>query len=303
MIVPVPFQARETQLSLCQDYSVGEFFAMGCHCELLMETTDKEIANSLLTVARNEAWRLEALWSRYLPSSLVQRLNTHPERAVDVDVETAAVIEYCKKLWELSDGAFDITSGVLRKVWTFDGSCAVPSSAEVAQVLQRVGWQRVQWDPPTICMQPGMQIDFGGVGKEYAVDRCSQLLEAESTVSCLVNFGGDCAVSQPAQRPGGWQIGVERAAAPGQAQQVISLETGAIATSGSTYRYRLHEGKRLSHIMDARTGWPVASAPAAITVSSSTCLEAGMLATLACLQGEQAREFLSDAGVRAVVQD
>ena len=141
-------------------------------------------------------------------------------------------------------------------------------------------------------MRPGMQIDLGGVGKEYAVDLCSARLAQHSDISCLVNFGGDCAVSRPPVLRAGWEVGIERVDTPGRASEKISLAVGALATSGNAHRFVWHEGKKLSHILDARTGWPVTHAPRSITVQATSCLEAGMFATLACLQGEGAAEIL-----------
>ncbi|MFK7913219.1 MAG: FAD:protein FMN transferase [Pseudomonadales bacterium] len=302
MIKPTPFSERESQLLVHADTSVGSFFAMGCPCEVLLETTDPVLAERLLAIVRDEAWRLEALWSRYLPTSLVQQLNQAPDKALSVDAETAKLLDYCEQLWTLSEGGFDITSGVLREVWHFDGSEGVPDEPVVAAVMQRVGWGRVRWNAPEIVMQPGMEIDFGGVGKEYAVDRCCQRLRAETVISALVNFGGDCGVSSRTQRESGWKIGVEAATRPGTAGNVLTLREGAVATSGSTYRYQDHNGQRLGHILDARTGWPVRNAPQSVTVTSDSCLEAGMLATLACLQGADAEDWLNDAGVVATVQ-
>jgi thiamine biosynthesis lipoprotein len=302
MSVPAPFQDRETSLTAKALYFVGDFFAMGCPCQVLIETGDIELAEMLLSKVRDEAWRIEALWSRYLPTSLIQQINEHPEQVHELDAETSAVIDYCKRLWELSDGAFDITSGVLREVWTFDGGTTVPSKFEVAGIMQNVGWHRVEWASPSIKMQQNMQIDLGGVGKEYAVDLCVTRLRQFSDVSCLVNFGGDCAVSHPPTRQPGWRVGVESADTPGSAQNSLSIATGALATSGNAHRYICHQGKRLSHILDARTGWPVRDAPRSVTVQAHSCLEAGMFATLACLQGPDAANVLTEADLMHWIQ-
>lgn len=303
MIIPTPFKDRTSELTVMPDYTLGYFFSMGCPCEVLMETDDAALAQELLTTAQDETWRLEALWSRYLDTSLVQQLNTNPTQAKDMDPETTALLAYCEQLWELSEGAFDVTSGVLRRLWTFDGATReFPTQAQVDEVLELVGWNQVSWQPPKLQMRAGMQIDFGGVGKEYAVDRCCDLLQRQSKISCLVNFGGDCAVSHPTQQRTGWQIGIENVATPGQASEVLTLSTGAVASSGSTHRYQLHNGKRLSHILNAKTGYPIEDAPLSVTVQAATCLEAGMLATLASLQGSEAKTFLEVEGITAHLQ-
>lgn len=303
MIKPTAFKDRTSELIVKPDYILGSFFAMGCPCEVLMETDDAALAQALLTTARDETWRLEALWSRYLDTSLVQQLNTNPTQAKDMDPETTALLAYCEQLWDLSEGAFDITSGVLRRLWTFDGTTRkLPTQAQVNEVLTLVGWNQVHWQPPKLQMRDGMQIDFGGVGKEYAVDRCCGLLQQQTEVSCLLNFGGDCAVTHPTQQRAGWQVGIENVSVPGQAKEMLTLSTGAVASSGSTHRYQLHNGKRLSHILNAKTGYPVEDAPLSVTVRAATCLEAGMLATLASLQGSQAKAFLEVENITAYLQ-
>jgi thiamine biosynthesis lipoprotein len=99
-----------------------------------------------------------------------------------------------------------------------------------------------------------------------------------------------------------WSVGVESLAAPGSPKENISLSEGALATSGNSHRYLERDGRRYSHILDARTGWPVVDAPGSVTVQASTCTEAGMFATLSSLKGVDAERFLADEGVTAWFQ-
>jgi thiamine biosynthesis lipoprotein len=302
MTRPEPFAARQTTLHAEDGYWVGGFFAMGCPCEVLVETSDKQTASEALRLARNEAWRIEQKWSRYLDASTLQSINSTAGSATEVDAETAGLLDYCKTLFELSNGAFDITSGVLREIWVFDGSDNIPTEQQVEQVMRRVSWNKVYWNSPVIQLKPDMQIDFGGVGKEYAVDLCCARIHAEISVSCLVNFGGDVGVTAaPKNRPG-WSVGVESVSNPGSPTKTIPLVHGGLATSGNSHRYLERNGVRYSHILDARTGWPVTDAPQSITVQATTCTEAGMFATLSCLQGANAEAFLNAEGITAWVQ-
>jgi thiamine biosynthesis lipoprotein len=168
----------------------------------------------------------------------------------------------------------------------------------VAGLLALVGWNKVRWQTPTLTLAPGMQIDFGGIGKEYAVDRAARIAADRSIASCLVNFGGDLAVTRPRRDGEPWKVGVEATRHEGQAARLILLRQGGLATSGDTKRYVVHGGKRYGHILDARTGWPVTGAPHSVTVAADTCTEAGMLATLSMLQGERAEEFLRELDVK-----
>ena len=272
---------------------------MGSPCEILVETGDEELARRVADAASAEAWRIEDKFSRYLPGNIVDRINRAGGEAVKVDDETARLIDFAATLHEVSAGKFDITSGILREVWTFDGSDRVPVAKDVAAILERVGWSKVRWDNPLLTLGPGMQIDLGGIAKEYAVDRTASLIAAQSDEACLVNFGGDLAALKAPLQSGAWQVGIEALNAERQvAQKRIRLEHGGLATSGDARRFLLKDGIRYSHILDPTTGWPVRNAPRSITVAADTCTQAGMLATLAMLNGPDAENFLEAQAVR-----
>ncbi len=257
------------------------------------------MAAELAHIAAREAWRIEDHLSRYLSDNIVDQINSADGATVEVDDETARLIEFSTQLHALSDGRFDITSGVLRQVWTFDGSDNIPADAAVSAVLEQVGWDRVTWTGSSITMPPAMEIDFGGVGKEYAVDRAATLVREQNDVSCLVNFGGDLAVSRAPLKREAWQIGIESLQGESEGpDRVISLAVGALATSGDARRFLLKYGIRYGHIIDPTTGWPVADAPRSVTVAADTCVQAGMLSTLAMLEGEGSEAFLEAQGVK-----
>jgi thiamine biosynthesis lipoprotein len=271
---------------------------MGSPCELLFDTGDESLAQALTTAAAGEAWRIEAQFSRYLPDNVVHRINIAAGRAITVDDETADLLDFAAALFGLSEGRFDISSGVLREAWNFDGGDQLPDAAAVAHVLKKVGWHKVSWVRPTLTMPAGMQIDFGGIGKEYAVDKAAGIIAELSNIPVLVNFGGDLFATAAARKQGGWQVGIEAYdAAESRAQRLIRLQNGALATSGDARRYILRDGIRYGHILDPHTGWPVRGAPRSVTVAADTCTEAGMIATLAMLRGNLAEEFLDQQGV------
>ncbi len=179
------------------------FVAMASPCELLLEAADTDAAREVGRVAAHEAWRVEAKFSRYRPDSILSVINRSQGHAVVVDGETAALIDYAAQCHALSQGRFDITSGVLRRCWTFDGSDRLPEPAAVAALLPLIGFEKLRWQAPRITLPPGMEIDFGGIGKEYAVDRVLALVAARFNGAALVNFGGDLAANRaPAQVPG-----------------------------------------------------------------------------------------------------
>lgn len=290
---------RLTHLAAKRGHLQGSFTAMGSPCSLLLETTDRSIAAELVQATADEAWRIEDKFSRYLPGNIIDRVNHSDGQPFEVDEETANLIDFAATLTEMSTGRFDITSGVLREVWTFDGSDNVPCAATVNAILERVGWFKADWSRPLLTLQPGMQIDLGGIGKEYAVDKAAAVLRERSDVACLINFGGDLFATDQSADVNGWKVGIETPDADGRVtSKIIRLMNGALATSGDARRFLMKDGIRYSHILDPLTGWPVADAPRSITVAADTCTQAGMLATLAMLQGKNAESFLSQQEIQ-----
>ena len=285
-------------LERANGYFVGRFQALGGPCEVLMDVADEALALRLLDLARGEAERIERKFSRYRQDNIIHCVNTAAGRPVEVDEETANLLDYADRCHQLSEGRFDVTTGVLREVWRFDGGDRVPSAAAVARVLERVGWHKVQWRRPVIALRAGMELDLGGIGKEYAVDSTVQLIRRHADAAVLVNYGGDLAATGPRAGDNPWIVGVEDPAAPGRASVgEIRLGHGGVASSGDARRFLLKDGVRYGHILDPRTGWPVVGAPRTVTVVAGTCTEAGMLATFAMLHGPEAEAFLRQQNV------
>jgi thiamine biosynthesis lipoprotein len=279
----------------CQPRDGGftlSFFSMASLCEILIDTQDKALAQKMGLIAANEAWRIEDKYSRYNQNSLCSKINTNAGEVTHIDQETYQLLEFAHQCYEMSEGAFDITSGILRQAWRFDGSDNIPSEESVEALLAFVGWHQVNYSPETFSMKQGMEIDFGGLGKEYAVDRAILLLSNIAKVPFLVNYGGDLAVSGKRQDNKAWQIGIEHPAFMSDKSTLVTVKEGAIATSGDANRFLLKDGQRYSHVLDVKTGWPIKNSPASITVAAPQCIQAGFLATLALLQGQNAEALL-----------
>jgi len=270
----------------------GRFQAMGSPCEVLTEAPSAKSAEDLTTQVATEAWRLEDKYSRYISGNVIDQINSARGRPVEVDEETAQLLDFSVIVYRLSNGAFDITSGVLRRAWKFDGSDKVPDAESVRGLLASIGWDKCEWQSPILKLRADMEIDLGGIGKEYAVDRAILLLRNAGNTPCLVNFGGDLAVTGPPGRRQAWGIGIEGSDS-GSAEKLIQLRQGGVATSGDARRFLLRDGVRYGHVLDPRTGWPVVDAPSSVTVAADTCTQAGMLATLAMLRGPSAETFLA----------
>ena len=273
------------------------FTAMASHCEILLPSMSEAVALEIGMIAAQEAWRVEKKYSRYRNDSVTSWLHANHGRTVVLDEETASLVTFSAQCFELSEGLFDITSGVLRRAWTFDGSDRIPQPAEIESLLARVGFHRLQWKSPCLMLPSGMELDFGGIGKEYAVDRAYVLLAAANPGAFLVNFGGDLRASGPPPH-GPWQVGIETPDTDREAKLLLDLEYGALATSGDARRYLVKDGIRYGHILNPLTGWPSADSPRSITVAGSCCTEAGLLSTVAMLHGSGAEAYLQQQGVR-----
>ena len=275
----------------------AQFTAMASPCEVLLAIDDMDAARLAGELASSEAWRIERKYSRYRDDSVISALNRSAGEFVPVDAETLSLLEFAGQCHRLSGGAFDITSGVLRRAWRFDGSNRLPTPAQIEALRARIGFDRLIWQEQALAVPEGMELDFGGIGKEYAVDRVLSQILGQFDVPMLVNFGGDLAANC-APSSGAWKVGVERPGTDRDARLLLDFERGGLATSGDTHRHIEHNGVRYSHILDVRTGWPVKDAPRSVTVAASSCVEAGLLSTLAMLQGPDAELFLEQQGAQ-----
>jgi thiamine biosynthesis lipoprotein len=276
---------------------------MASPCEVLVETRSAAEARDLTERVAACAWRIDDKFSRYRTDNIIAGINGSGGTPVTVDEETANLLDFSATLHRLSEGRFDITSGVLRRAWTFDGGARIPSQEMIDAILPFVGWDKARWQRPVLTLLPGMQIDFGGIGKEYAVDQAVGIAGHAADASALINFGGDLAITRPRRDGRPWRVGIESTQdSPRTAAGLIDLQHGALATSGDTYRFVLKDGKRYTHILDPRTGWPVEGAPRSVTVAAPTCTQAGMFTTLAVLRGADAETFLEAEGTRFWIQ-
>jgi thiamine biosynthesis lipoprotein len=275
-----------------------QFDAMASACEIIVEIDDQLLANKIGKAVSEEVWRIEDKYSRYNPESLCSQINQSNGKPITIDDETFALLNFADTFYQLSDGVFDLTAGVLRKVWIFDCSDKVPSNKSIAKTMGNVGWQKVKYDDKKIILLKDMELDFGGIGKEYAVDRSLLLINALTKQPVLVNLGGDLATNAARKNGEPWQVGVEHPGFVDKKTMVVSLFKGALATSGDAKRFLLKNGKRYSHILNAKTGWPIDNAPRSITVSAPKCIQAGLLATLALMQGDNAEQFLSEQEIK-----
>ncbi|MBY6185337.1 FAD:protein FMN transferase [Marinobacter hydrocarbonoclasticus] len=283
------------RLSRQHDHFVGRFEAMACECQILVRTADASLASRLLDAAALRTRAIEAKYSRYLPDNLCARINHSRGAPVPIDDETCRLLSFADTCYRLSGGLFDLTSGVLRQLWHFDGTGRVPQQTEIDALLPRIGWEKLQWNRDWVVLPPGMELDFGGIGKEYAVDCVAALMAELTSQPTLVNFGGDLALSRPVSSP--WRIGLSQGRRCNGPVHVIEVYQGALATSGDTERFIDHQGRRYSHLLNPKTGWATAGGPSQLTVAGGSCLQAGLLSTLSLLHGSDAEAYIQAQNV------
>jgi thiamine biosynthesis lipoprotein len=279
---------------------IGRFSAMASPCELLIETQDSLLANHLTSLAYKETKRIEQKFSRYLPNNPMAKINHSMGKAVVIDDEIFRLLEFANSCFGLSEGKFDITSGVLRQAWKFDGSDKLPTPEAVKALMPYIGWQKVKYDQSSITLAKGMELDFGGIGKEYAVDCVAKMCtEYAPKTSVVVNFGGDIQVTRARHNTQPWHIGIESPEDESKNTiHTLKIISGGLATSGDARRYLLKDGKRYSHILNPETGYPIENAARSVTVAAPHCIQAGLLATLALLKGAKAEAFLEEQRVK-----
>jgi len=261
-------------------------------------------AEALARAVEDEARRVEVKFSRYRETSVVSAINRDAGRTpVAVDEETDFLVGAALNLWKDSHGRFDPTVGVLRKAWDFKAG-RVPAPEEVAALLPLVSGAFVSRRDGTVFLRKaGMEIDLGGVGKEYAVDRAAAVLREADVSSAFVEFAGDVRTvgSRGDGRP--WRVGIAHPRREGKVAFALNVRGEAgIATSGDYERGFVKDGVRYHHILDATTGWPARGVASATAVAPTT-FEAGRFATLAVLFGPDAGFELLDrtAGVEGAL--
>lgn len=274
------------------------FKAMGSPCEVQLYAQDKSTAQHLANLAIADVERLENRYSRYRNDSLLSAIN-HVAAAggsISVDDETASLLNYADTCHQQSDGMFDITSGLLRQAWNFK-SGLLPEEKQIQQLLGRIGWRKVRWEAPTIKFEPGMELDFGGIVKEYAADRLATILWNVGVYHGLVNLGGDIRIIGPHPDGKPWRIGIQHPCKPGRESiETIALHQGGIASSGDYERCITVDGVRYSHILNPKTGWPVQHM-AAVTVVGDFCVVAGSASSIAMLKQQEGPEWLNNLGL------
>jgi len=280
------------------------FQAMAAANTLQLWANDERQARRAADAAIADVRRIEAKYSRYREDSVTARINRGAGgEPVPIDDETAALLRYADRCHRLSGGRFDLTSGALRRAWNFRAATPrVPDAKTLEEALAFVDWPAVERDERSIRLpRTGMEIDFGGVGKEYAADRAAAIISECAIAHGLVNLGGDVRVVGPQPDGGPWRVGIRHPrphrADSDEAIAGVDIVEGALATSGDYERYFEQNGRRYCHVIDARSGRPVAHWQS-VSVAAPLCVVAGSCATIAMLLEAEAPAFLDAQRLR-----
>jgi thiamine biosynthesis lipoprotein len=237
--------------------------AMGATYSVILYGEDRNKLEAASEDAFEEARRLDLLLSNYKPESEWSKVNREAaQRPVHVSGELFGLLAACVNYSRLSEGAFDITVGPLMRIWGFyKGSGHLPQPGDVKQAMGQIGYQNIVLDSAkqtVFLTKKGLNLDPGGVGKGYAVDRMVEILKKEGVQSALVSGGGSSiyCLGNPPEEPAGWRIQIKDPHDEFKAVSEITLKNESLSTSGSYERFFMAEGKTWSHIMDPRTGYP-----------------------------------------------
>ena len=280
------------------------FNAMGSPCEIQFYSDSKLQAQKKIIRLINTIRNLENRYSRYKADSILSVINQHAATGgkLKVDKETESLLNYAHTCYLESDGLFDISSGALRKVWKFQEG-RIPSPQTIQDSLYSIGWDKISWEPPFIeFTHLGMELDFGGIVKEYAADRCAHLAQEFGIQNGAINLGGDIRIMGPHLDGSPWRIGIKSPFQANHKTYSASLTRGGIASSGDYERCMVVDGIKYSHILNPKTGYP-SSRLSSVSVIADLCTIAGTASTVAMLKEEQAESWLNELGLPYLIID
>jgi thiamine biosynthesis lipoprotein len=264
------------------------FRAMSTACRVHVHGAPPAATRDFLRDAVAWVAAFEARYSRFIPDSLIGRINAAAgEHWVEIDAETDRLFTFCEELVFFTRGSFDPTALPLIRLWNWKAQPpVVPDAPAIRAARDLVGWDKVQRRPGSIFLpQAGMGLDLGGIGKEYAVDCVTNLALARGIPNVLVDFGQDVRVRGQSPGKDFWRIGLEDAQHPGRCWAGVAVTDHAVATSGDYLRHFQANGRRYGHILDPRTGYPVDNGCRAASVIAPSCTIAGILSTTALILG------------------
>jgi thiamine biosynthesis lipoprotein len=270
------------------DWCRANFRAMGTHCQIIFRAPSRKQATAFRDQAVSWVADFERKYSRYREDSMISEINRAAGSDwVEIEPELESIFALCDHYHWSTQGVFDPTTLPLLKLWNYQVERpTLPGEDEVEHSMSLIGWQRVQRKPGKVHLPlAGMALDLGGIGKEYAVDRVMEQSRAFGINDILIDFGRDIRATGEAPQDGAWSVGLEHPLDQGRCWSGVLISNRAVTTSGDYVRGFEIDGVRYSHIIDPRTGRPVANRCHSASVIAPTCTEAGILSTTALILG------------------
>jgi len=281
------------------DIDSGRREVMGTFARIIAVAADSNTAKSCIEAAFAEITKVDEVMSDYKDDSEISEVNRDGfKRAVRVSESTYQVLERSVEFSRRTGGAFDVTVGPLVDLWHLAETANVlPSEAELQRACSKVGYGLLILDANEMSVRfavEGMRVDLGGIGKGYAIDRAVEAMQKAGALGGMVEIGGDirCFGAPPVGKER-WRIGlqdsrrVDEDISEGKVLLVLELTDAAVATSGNYQRFAVIQGRRYSHILDAKTGL-TSEELTSVTVISQDALEADALATAVSMMGTDA---------------
>lgn len=264
---------------------------MGSRFEITLADKDSLQAKKHIDRVIAEITRIENLISEWKPGTQVSEINRNAGiKPVRVDREVFDLTRRAIAYSEQSQGAFDISIAAMDQVWVFDGSMTeMPSPEAIRKSVEKVGYRNIVLDSTNSTVYlalKDMKIGFGSIGKGYAADKGRELMQSLGVQGGIVNASGDLSAwgVQPDNKP--WKIGISNPFKPGKILKVFRIKEASVATSGSYEKYAEIDGRRYSHIIDPKTGYP-STGLTSVTVTGPSAEFANALSTSVMVLGEK----------------
>jgi thiamine biosynthesis lipoprotein len=234
---------------------------LGSPFEMIVEAKDIPEADTYIDMAVAEVSRLENLISDWIPTTPISEVNRNAGiKPIKVPQEVFDLVQRSIKISELTSGAFDISYASMDKIWKFDGSMtAMPTPEEIKKSVAKVGYKNIILDTKnnTIFLkEEGMKLGLGGIGQGFIADKIKALLISKGVVAGIVNVSGDINTWGKQLNGEKWKVAIKNPLNKDKIFATFPLEDSAVETSGSYEKYVTFNGKRYSHIIDTRTGYP-----------------------------------------------
>ena len=265
---------------------------MGSRFDITVVALNEEIGYINIDEAISEITRIEKLISSWDPDSETSLINKNAGiKPVKVSFELFRLIEKAKKISELTDGAFDISYASMDKIWKFDGSMKYkPTEEEIKRSIEKVGHEKIILnvkDHTVFLKEKGLKISFGAIGKGYAADKAKELLVSKQVVAGIINAAGDLTTWGTKASGEKWLIGIANPLSKDKIFSWLPIVESSVATSGNYEKFVVFDGKKYSHIIDPRTGYPSRGVNS-VTIFAKSAELCDALATAVFIMGKEA---------------